>query len=209
MIVRSIKLIQEQKKEKDDRERNVAKYMLRYMIKWMMHQQLNWSFPPEFETVMNDFVEFFFNNIEHIDSKTIKKTFKNDRDLVREFDNPYRMLNRSQYSRYKMTTLKGNMSSTKTRYSNMMDLWLRKYNLSHSRQEWFQELDVNDFINTPIEAIWKNCDKYWVSPKINISLSKSGIPLDVATETNETLKEKNQMLDKLQDYYDEQEAMAA
>ena len=77
--------------------------MLWYMFKWTIHESTHGAFPkPEFEEVMHRFVEFFYNNVEKINGKTIKSTF--DDDAVMDFETrPYKMLNWKQYGTYKMS----------------------------------------------------------------------------------------------------------
>jgi len=198
-IVRSIPLIQEMKK---NGEYDVAKYMLRYMIKWTIHKVTWGIFPAEFDKVVNEFFEFFFDNIEHIDKSTIKQTFKGDNEIVKEFDNPYRMFNWKEYRRCKMTNLSGNNSSTRSRYTKLINYEIRKINFQNRNLVNYQEISDNDFINKHIETIWKDCDKYWVAPNVNVLSSNAWIKLDVQNETNDTINKKFDKLDKLEEYYD-------
>ena len=198
-IVRSIPLIQEMKK---NGEHDVAKYMLRYMIKWTIHKVTWGTFPTEFETVMNKFYEFFFDNIEFIDKSTIKQTFKGDNEIIKGFDDPYKMFNWKEYNRYKMNNLSGSNSSTRSRYTKLMNYEIRKINFQNRHIEGYQEIGENDFINKHIELIWKDCDKYWVAPGANIWSSNSWIKLNVLWETNDTINKKIDKLDKLEEYYD-------
>jgi hypothetical protein len=109
---------------------------------------------------VNEFFEFFFDNIEHIDKSTIKQTFKGDNEIVKEFDNPYRMFNWKEYRRCKMTNLSGNNSSTRSRYTKLINYEIRKINFQNRNLINYQEISDNDFINKHIETIWKDCDKY-------------------------------------------------
>ena len=142
-IVRSIKLIQ---KEKEEKHYDNAKFMLWYMFKWTIHESTHGAFPkPEFEEVMHRFVEFFYNNVEKINGKTIKSTF--DDDAVMDFETrPYKMLNWKQYGTYKMTT---NWWRNKNKYDRLVRLGL------HGEGK-----DTYDAINTKILEIRNRIRNY-------------------------------------------------
>ena len=87
-IIRSLPLIQ---KEYNKWNYNNAKYMLWYMLKGNMYAQTRWSFPTEFNQVMDKFFDFFYKNINKINKNTIRSTF-DDGDLRKAFDNEYELL---------------------------------------------------------------------------------------------------------------------
>lgn len=142
-IIRSIPLIQEEYKKG---HYNTAKYMLWYMFKWYIHESSRWAFPkPEFENVMNKFVEFFYNNIEKINTNTIKSTF--DSDAVADFEKPYVMLNWKQFRNYIMQTTNG--WRNKNTYNRLVKLEL------HRRGK-----ETSDAINYEIGDMWNKTRHY-------------------------------------------------
>ena len=153
MIVKSLPLI---KKEKGQHEKE-AYFMLWYMMKWILHSNTSWSFPEDFENVINKFVNFFFENIQYIDQSLIKETFT-DKEVYSLYEKPYRMLNWSSYLEYNMKDTKWMYSSYKSNYNNSMNYYLNQQNISEE-----------DVINEKIEHIWRSIhnkctvpDKSWI-----------------------------------------------
>jgi len=97
-MMRWLSLVKQLKSKGKDKE---AKYLLRYLIKWNIHEKL-WAFPSEFGTVVDKFVEFFDNNVDMIDSKMVKNTFGDEAAIG--FDDPYWMLNWNEFSNIIMAT---------------------------------------------------------------------------------------------------------
>ena len=85
---KSIPLIKKLKKEWRITE---AKYIRWHIFKWKIYDKKSWTFPPEFESCLNRFYEFFFNNIENINEWIIKNKFGND--FVRDYQNSYSKIN--------------------------------------------------------------------------------------------------------------------
>ena len=86
------------KKLKENWKHEEAKYNLWYLIKWNLHEKL-WSFPGEFGTVVDKFVEFFDNNVEMIDDKMVKNIFGDE--AASSFNDSYWMLNwKMFYNKY-------------------------------------------------------------------------------------------------------------
>jgi hypothetical protein len=86
------------KKLKEKWKHTEAKYNLWYLIKWNLHEKL-WSFPGEFGTVIDKFVEFFDNNVEMMDDKMVRNTFGDE--AASSFNDGYGMLNwREFYNKY-------------------------------------------------------------------------------------------------------------
>ena len=83
-----------------------------------------------------------------------------------------------------------------------MNYEIRKINFQNRNLKDYQEIDENDFINKHIESIWKDCDRYWVAPNVNISSNNVWIKLNVLWETNDSINKKNEKLDKLEEYYE-------
>ena len=81
-----------------------------------MHEKTRWSFKTEFGSVMRSFLNFFFNNVDQIDSNTIKSTF--DEDRIDEFENPYVMLDWKQFRNYNMQTV--NWWKNKNKYDKLV-----------------------------------------------------------------------------------------
>lgn len=184
-IVRSVPLIKKEIKEHPQ----IARYMIRYMIKWNMHKETNWSFPAEFDRVMDNFVDFFYNNIEFIDEDTINMTFVNKWDnYIRAYKKWFYMLNREQYKKYKMTTLKNSLWWETGRYKNLISLTIDILN----QENWnTSDLDEEDFINKKIEEIWKSCNKYNVQPEgVQINGEDNGILLNMDF-TSDDIKKKH------------------
>ena len=141
MIVKSLPLIQEEKSLWHKKE---AEFMLWYMIKWILHENTRWSFPEDFEVVMNKLVDFFYSNIWYIDKGLIKETFS-DREICLSFDEPYHMLNWWEYLKYNMSDTKWLYNSKRNDYNNSMNFYLNKYNINE-----------DDVINKKIENIWRS-----------------------------------------------------
>lgn len=202
-IVKSLKLIQQLKKEWKYRE---VEFMLSYLIRWNMHRQTGWIFPKEFEVVIENFRKFFINNIQSIDDGVIERAFENDHNLVnayREGENMI-MFNRYEYKRYKMNNYKGNGGwwSEKSKYSDLMQYELRKLNYENRNKNNYYELTFeNDVINSEIESIWRSCNNCGASraPNVNMSFSSEGIRLHPENYTKDDIRNLNNWLTELED----------
>ena len=186
LIVRSLNLVRKEKLEHPA----VAKYILRYVIKWNIHKQTSWTFPPEFEEVMKNFVDFFYDNIESIDDTIVKKAFEKDEQLQKAYEKDFLMLDRRQYKNYRM----GSLNNGKNTYNKHINLYLRKKNYENKNLPNYTELDMDDIINSRIEEIWKSCNNYNVSPDVDVSWIAAGdyIPIE---ENKEYTKQVEYMED--------------
>ncbi len=140
-IIRSLPLIQ---KEYNKWNYNNAKYMLWYMLKGNMYAQTRWSFPTEFNQVMDKFFDFFYKNINKINKNTIRSTF-DDGDLRKAFDNEYELLWWWKFYRRYMNW----QWNDRNRYKKNAELELFKKN-----KDW------TDTINYKIDEIWKKTKEY-------------------------------------------------
>ena len=188
-IIRSLPLIKEQKEKWNT---HIAEYILWYMIKWNMHGRTNWSFPPEFETVMKRFVKFFYNNIEFFDEGSIRLACKNNSDYVREFNKKLLMFDRKQFKQYRMNNLKSSLWAEKNKYNSLMQLRLREINYINRKKENYIEVWEEDSINKIVEDVRKECNKYW-RPDVNILTDTAGEILDMSISKEDLNKRKQEM----------------
>ena len=176
MIVKSLGTIQKEKAAWHEVE---AKFMLWYMIKWNLHSKTSWSFPEDFENVVNKFVDFFFDNIWYIDQSLVKETFT-DKEIYSVYDKPYRMLNWSDYLEYNMTDTKWIYSSSKSNYNNSMSYYLNTNDISE-----------DDIINKKIAEIWRSIHNKCSVPE-KLKWSTAGESFQILTNQElKKLKEQN------------------
>lgn len=156
-MMRWLSLVKELKKNGKDKE---AKYQLWYLIKWNLHEKL-WSFPGEFGAVVDKFVEFFDNNIEMIDDKSVRNTFGDE--AATSFNDSYGMLNWQEfYNKY------------------MAFEWFGWWKEKSEYQKKYKRNEEN-YINWKIDNIKKNLTRKWISgqpiaPNTNEEIShKTGL----------------------------------
>lgn len=138
-LIRWFSLVKKLKQKWYDEE---AKYNLRYLIKWNIHEKL-WSFPGEFWWVVDKFLEFFTNNIELIDDKMIKNIFWDE--AVVNFDDPYGMLPWSEF---------------RDNYMSFEWLWWGSKKNKYMKEN---RSNSDNYINRNIENISKNMKRKWIS----------------------------------------------
>lgn len=191
-IIRSLPLIREQKEKWNDK---IAYYILWYMIKWNMHSRTGWSFPTdgEFEQVINNFVDFFYKNIEFFDESTINLAFKNNSDYIRAFHKNLLMFDWKQFKQYRMNNLKNNLWGEKSKYNDLIQLKLREINYINRNKENYIELTEDDSINKIVEDIWRDCNKYQVRPNVSISWNTGGYELDMSISKEDLTNRKQEM----------------
>ena len=167
-IIRSLPLIKQQKETCPEN----ARYMLWYMLKWNMHYVTRWSFPTEFDQVMDRFVDFFYANIDKIDQGTINAQFS-DSTLRNAFSDGYVVFEWWPfYDRYMNWQQK-----EKTKYKNNAKVTLKQIGK--------EETDV---INYKIETIRSNTKEY-CTPKIKFDKKTWWWMIPVGTlENNECNK---------------------
>lgn len=188
-IIRSLKLVQ---KLKAGWFYGDVDYILSYLIRWNMHRETWWTFPSEFENVVENFRKFFINNVESIDDGIIRRTFENDGDLVDEFEKGEDMImfNCEDYIRYKMNNYRnsGGWSSDRSKYIDYMQFVVRKKNYENRNNPNYRELTLErDVINTEIENIWRQCNTYW-SPEVD-GLLTAGYRINPLEDRN-TIRDK-------------------
>jgi len=169
IILRSLPLIKEENKT----NRHNAEYMLWYMLKWHIHDKTRWAFPPEFEQVMNKFIDFFYANLNKIDKDTIKSTF-DDSDVIKAYDKPYVQLWwRDFYNRYMNW-----QPRERNRYKQNARLELLK-----------REKEESDAINYKIDTLWKNTKEY-ATPNISFDQTNSDNTINVWDLTDKKIQEE-------------------
>jgi len=185
MIVKALPLINEEKNLWHTKE---AYFMLWYMVKWILHSNTSWSFPEDFENVINKFVDFFFDNMWYIDQSLVKETFT-DKEVYSAFATPYKMVNWSKYLDYNMTDTKWIYSTEKNNYTKSMNYYLNKNNISEE-----------NIINKKIDHIWSGIhNKCTVPDKLKWSTAWEDFPIMTAQQLKQ-IKEQNLLSSNNYDY---------
>ena len=143
-FARWLSLVKELKEKWHTKE---AEYNLWYLIKGMIQDSI-WSFPSEFDVVINKFKEFFWNNAEMIDENMMKNTFGDEAEM--KFKDKFGMLAWDDFWDKYMSVTTGS-TKEKTIYSKKFREYEENYiNWEIDRMnKWLKRKGISGMPNPP------------------------------------------------------------